>query len=282
MINIICPNAESALISGLRAIKEQGNEIRTRGTQTLEVLHASFLIEDPTDINILNPARKFKTSYAMAEWLWYLSHDPRVNNIGKLASTWNRIADENGVVESNYGVYLRTQWAWVLKDLYDDPESRRATFVINQVHHKGANTQDYPCTHYVQFFIRDSKLHMSVNMRSNDAVYGFCNDVFTFALFQQLMLNDLNLRGKDYKLGHYYHHAGSFHVYDHHYAMMDAILANVVDETAHATDDRQKFILNPEWNWNRINLEKAYLPIEDLTKNEINDFIALSKEKFLL
>jgi thymidylate synthase len=279
MKGFTCSNAEDALLSGLRALKENGREIQTRGTKTLETLHASFLIEDPTDIAIVNPARKFKTSYALAEWLWYLSCNPHVNNIGKLASTWSRIADGNNAVESNYGCYLRLQWPWVLKELHDDPETRRATFVINQVHHKGANPLDYPCTHYVQFFLRENKLHMSVNMRSNDAVYGFCNDVFTFALFQQLMLNDLNQRGNSYELGHYHHHAGSFHVYDHHYAMMDAILANEVQPNV---DGRERFVLKPDCVWNKILLEETHLPKQEMTKEEINRFVNVSKERFLL
>lgn len=274
-----CRNAEEALLSGLKALKDDGSEVQTRGTKTLEILHASFLIEDPTDIAIINPARKFKNSYAFAEWLWYLSCERSVANIGKLASTWNRIADDNDQVESNYGCYLRTQWPWVLKELYDDPETRRATFVINQVHHKGANLLDYPCTHYAQFFIRDNKLHMSVNMRSNDAVYGFCNDVFTFALFHQLMLNDLNVRGRGYELGHYHHYAGSFHVYEHHYNMMNDIISN---ESTDATVERQRFVLKPDLTWNRVMLENLHLPKDEMTKEEINDFTNKSKEKLLL
>ena len=49
-------------------------------------------------------------------------------------------------------------------------------------------------------------------MRSNDLVFGLCNDVFTFSLFQQLMLNELNQSGLSLELGSYHHHAGSLHV----------------------------------------------------------------------
>ena len=117
------------------------------------------------------------------------------------------------------------QWDWVKEELIRDRDSRRATIPINQPYHKSKNKKDYPCTQYVQFFIRDNKLHMGVNMRSNDLVFGFCNDVFTFCLFQQLMLNDLKHSGiEDLELGNYYHHAGSLHVYERHYQMLSDIL----------------------------------------------------------
>ena len=107
-------------------------------------------------------------------------------NIGKLAKIWLDIQDDNGMCESNYGCYLLgDQWHWVVSELLNDRDSRRATIVINQPYHKGKNKKDYPCTQYVHFFIRDNKLHLGVNMRSNDAVFGFCNDVFTFCMFQQ-------------------------------------------------------------------------------------------------
>ena len=96
-------------------------------------------------------------------------------------------------MESNYGLYiLGNQWNYCLEELLKDPDTRRATIAINQPFHKAQNPNDYPCTQYIQFFIRENRLHLCVNMRSNDAVFGFCNDVFTFSLFQQLMLNDLN------------------------------------------------------------------------------------------
>lgn len=270
------PNAESAFLHGLSDIRSNGERVRARGSETIEVMNRSFLIEDPTDITILNPGRKFRDSYAIAEWLWYLSFERSIRNIGKMASTWNRIADDREQVESNYGAYFRSQWAWVLRELYDDPSTRRATFAINQPHHKGANPLDYPCTQYLQFFVRGGKLHMSVCMRSNDAVYGFCNDAFAFALFQQLMLNELNLRGMNLELGSYHHHAGSFHIYEQHYAMMDEVLAAAEGVEA---ADRPKHVLKPELTWNSIEERKLFLPREELTKKQINDFVEQTRKE---
>ena len=40
------------------------------------------------------------------------------------------------------------------------------------------------------------------------------------------MLNDLNMLGANVEIGHYYHHAGSYHVYERHWRMMDLICDN--------------------------------------------------------
>lgn len=224
----------SAFCESLALVKEQGSNVESRGTKQREILFHHICIEDPTALTIAPPLRRFKPVYAIAEWLWYLSCDKNVKNIGKFAETWLKIQDERGEAESNYGEYifgeqtglLGTQWRWVAQELLRDRDTRRATISINQPYHKNKNPLDYPCTNNIHFFIRDNQLHLGVNMRSNCAIFGFCNDVWTFCMFQQLMLNDLNDCGANLTLGRYYHSAGSFHVYERHWKMQDTILAN--------------------------------------------------------
>ena len=214
-----------AFCESLFLLNKFGRHVESRGTKQKEVLFFNCVITDPSALSIEVPARKFKPDYAIAEWCWYLSRSPKVKN---MANIWLQIQDDNGECESNYGCYLfRGQWQWVQEELLNDKDSRRATIVINQPYHKGKNKKDYPCTQYLHFFIRNNKLHLGVNMRSNDAIFGFCNDVFTFCMFQQLMLNDLNSKLEHkIELGDYHHNAGSFHIYEHHYPMMKKILAN--------------------------------------------------------
>ena len=172
----------------LSSLLREAKEVNSRGSTQKEVIFNSFSINDPTDILIDIPERKFSKNYAIAEWLWYLSSNPDVTNIGKFARIWRDIADDNNCVESNYGTYISPQWNWVVEELLSDRDTRRATITINQPYHKVKNKKDYPCTHYLQFMIRENRLHFSANMRSNDLVFGLCNDIFTFCLFQQLML----------------------------------------------------------------------------------------------
>ncbi len=239
-------------------------EVNSRGSKQREKTFCSFTISDPSDLAIDIPGRKFSVNYAVAEWLWYVSANPNINNIGKMASIWKDIADPDQNVESNYGKYFSPQWGWVKRELLSDPDTRRATVVINQPYHKHKNEKDYPCTHYVQFFIRDNKLHMGANMRSNDLVFGFCNDVFTFCLFQQLMLNELRNSGLNIELGSYFHHAGSLHVYERHYGMVDNIISS-----GPYKNPEQKFVLDESFSL----LDCICLPGIDLSKQEINEYV---------
>jgi thymidylate synthase len=279
-----------AFVSSLYNLRTNGNTVRSRGTTQREILFYSIQIKDPTALSIQPPARKFNPDYAIAEWLWYLSRDPSVHNIGKLASIWLRIQDDHGVCESNYGSYLLgEQWEWVLQELISDRDTRRATMVINQPYHKGKNPEDYPCTQYVHFFIRNSKLHMGVNMRSNDAVFGFCNDVFTFCMFQQLMLNDLNQAIYDnnvdkwnkviepISLGEYYHTAGSFHVYETHWKMMNKIVDNYYAKvTVSGWPILNKWKLSDRIISNKI--AEIALPKREMEKEEIYEHTTKIKE----
>lgn len=265
-----------AFVESLQLVSNDGLTVESRGSKQKEILFYSLMIKDPAALAIDVPARKFKPSYATAEWLWYLSKSKSANNIGKLAGIWKQIADGRNEVESNYGRYILgdhfAQWNYCRTELLSDPDSRRATIAINQPHHKSGNPKDYPCTQYIQFFIRNNKLHLGVNMRSNDAVFGFCNDVFTFSLFQQLMLNDLNaeLNGT-LELGHYYHTAGSFHIYEIHWGMMDKIVKNYYAKTSiDGWPSLNKFKLSS--NITTKVIDRFSLPEDEMTKDEITSY----------
>ncbi len=266
-------NLNDTFCSLLTSVFEEGSVVRARGSEQREVLFCNFTIEDPTDLQITSPARKFSSDYAVAEWQWYLSANPKVNNIGKLAKIWSMIQDSNGEAESNYGCYLKPQWEWVVNELLEDRDTRRATFVINQPYHKSKNGSDYPCTHYLHFFIRDNRLHLGVNMRSNDIIFGLCNDVFTFSMFQQLMLNELNSRGAAVTLGTYNHHAGSLHLYERHYSMASKILLE------NKTCPEEKFELSEDISSWKFAMNYA-MPLEDLEKEEIRECAKKAKGDF--
>jgi len=273
---VIYNSLEDALVREIKDVNRNGSETHSRGRVQRENLFRSFCILDPTDLAIKNPARAFNPAYAFTEWFWYLSKDPNVRNIGKFAKIWLDIADSTGRVESNYGTYLLDdQWQFVKDELNRDPYSRRCTIVIHQPVHKYMNNQDMPCTQYLQFFIRDNMLHMGVNMRSNDLIYGFCNDVFTFSLFQQLMLNELRIKIPKLTLGHYYHHTGSMHVYERHFEMMNQILGIQTAKEAiggpstitHSPEHR--FEMKPDVTLDLIQTKGYMMPRMEASKEDI-------------
>jgi len=182
---------------------------------TKALFNVGFYITNPKNNYILNKDRKWSEEYAEAEWQWYLSGDPSVSKLGdiygKVPAIWNRMADTDGNVNSNYG------WQWqrndqlkhVIRLLSDNPETRQAAISIYDAKEWDKYTYDTPCTYAVQFTVVDNKLNMSVVMRSNDIWYGFCNDQYCFSKLQMLVSNETG-----YELGTYYHFAHNLHLYN--------------------------------------------------------------------
>lgn len=190
---------------------------------TVEVMNQTMVLTDPTAIIIHNPHRKFKLPYAVAELLFYLGADRRVGAMGKLASIWDQIKDENGEIESNYGTYLFNEnWKKTAAELVSNNDSRRAIIPIFDKEHIGKNEKDYPCTGFVQFTIREGKLSLHWHMRSQDAIFGMANDFFAAAVILQLMRNEINEinAGNIIELGSVVFQVSSLHIYERHYALM--------------------------------------------------------------
>jgi thymidylate synthase len=196
------------------------NEINSNGVafgDTKALFNVGFTLENPSqkNINVLNPDRKFNLEYAEAEWQWYLSGDPSIDKLGEINGSippiWEKMADSDRKVRSNYG------WQWerehqldkVIQMLKVYPDTRQAVLSIYDGKEISTYRKDTPCTYAVQFTILDNKLHMAVLMRSNDLWFGFCNDQYCFASLQELVAERLSI-----ELGTYYHFAHNLHLYN--------------------------------------------------------------------
>jgi thymidylate synthase len=176
---------------------------------TKAIFNQGFYIEKPIDNNILSSFRNWNLKYAEYEWQWYLNANPNAEEISKRAPIWISHMDKNGDVRSNYG------WQWNREDQLTKvieklkiPDNRQA--VLSFYDGKEIDTYEYdtPCTLSVHFQVINKELCMTVNMRSNDLWFGFCNDQYCFSRLQQLIAEKLNL-----KIGWYYHFASNLHVY---------------------------------------------------------------------
>jgi len=196
------------------------NEINSNGVafgDTKALFNVGFTLENPSqkNINVLNPDRKFNLEYAEAEWQWYLSGDPSIDKLGEINGSippiWEKMADSDRKVRSNYG------WQWerehqldkVIQMLKVYPDTRQAVLSIYDGKEISTYRNDTPCTYAVQFTILNNKLEMSVLMRSNDLWFGFCNDQYCFASLQELVAERLSM-----ELGTYYHFAHNLHLYN--------------------------------------------------------------------
>jgi len=182
---------------------------------TKALFNIGFYLENPNDKMIINKERKWSLDYAEAEWQWYLSGDSNIKKLGeiygKIPAIWQKMADESGEVNSNYGwQWMRNaQLSHVINKLRDYPDTRQAAISIYDAKEIAKYHHDTPCTYAVQFSIIDDLLCMSVYMRSNDLWYGFCNDQYQFANLQELVASMLGI-----EIGWYYHHAHNLHLYN--------------------------------------------------------------------
>ena len=209
-------NANSAFAHLFDTIIRDG--ATRNGTKTL--FNCGFYIMDPTNCAITVPWRKWKPDYAKREWEWYLSRDRSVAEIKKYAKIWDNMHNGDNIVNSNYG------WQWnrnnqlekCINQLRVNPNTRQAYVSIFDGKEKDEYEFDTPCTMYIGFVIVDNKLCMNVNMRSNDLIYGFCNDQYCFSQLQQSVAIALGL-----EVGWYYHFASDMHIYEKHWFMNNKI-----------------------------------------------------------
>lgn len=192
-------------------IKEEGlNQLNTR-----TIFNMGFYIYNPLKNEITCDFRKWNKDYAEAEWQWYLSANPDATEISKRAPIWKNHMDENGHVRSNYGwQWCRgSQYDYIIDILYNslvnNLDTRKAVLTFYDGKEINTYSYDTPCTNSIHFQIVERKLCMTVNMRSNDLWYGFCNDQYCFSKLQEMVAKDLGI-----EVGWYYHFASNMHIYN--------------------------------------------------------------------
>lgn len=195
------------------------------GVKTVEITNANFIADANTIFGKVNH------DYVARELAWYTSESLNVNDIpGGAPAIWKQVADKDGFINSNYGwcVYSEDnnhQYYHVLTELENRPDSRRAIMIYTRPtmwggHNKNGRS-DFMCTNTVQYLIRDYKVHAIVNMRSNDAWAGYRNDyAWQSHLLNKLVLGLYN-RGKNYKAGEIFWCAGSLHIYERQFYLIN-------------------------------------------------------------
>ena len=221
-----------AYLESLKSLMSTGIVNNARGTVSKEYLDACIVVENPMSCLYTNPVRGSQKKYLAAEFMWYFMGRNDVGFISKHAKFWESIQNPDGTANSAYGNLIfnvknhagTSQYQWALTSLIKDQYTRQAVMHFNMPVHQYAENKDFVCTMYANFHIRNNKLHLSVFMRSNDAIWGTPTDVAFFCALQLQMLSHLKPTYPDLELGQYSHIANSYHVYDRHYELVDQML----------------------------------------------------------
>lgn len=174
---------------------------------------------------------KTEESYVERELNWYLSESLSINPDMSDIKIWAQTADKDGFINSNYGWCIFSdenfnQYKSAVEFLKKDRQSRQSTCIytrpsIQQDWNKNGR-YDMICTFATQHLIRNDELHYIVNMRSNDAIYGFKNDFAWHYYVANKMSAELGC-----KKCYIHWNAGSFHVYSRHFGLLDRLIAKM-------------------------------------------------------
>lgn len=211
-------------------IENTEQESSPRGLKVKERLLATLPINPIYPIANFSD-RKFNWKYFAGELAWYLKKDRDIDYINNFSSFWKGITNPGtNEINSNYGsLVLNEQLDWVIKSLIKDKNTRQAIAFFNRPQFQFEGNKDFVCTMYANFFIRNNKLHMKIQMRSNDIFYGLTFDAPFFSFLHQTVYQSvwrervLNGEDEHLELGTYYHCADNIHFYERHFELANKI-----------------------------------------------------------
>ena len=237
---------DELLYSGLKKLKDAPEVDSRLGDKTKEILGMKFILNNPCNRYMLSKTRKHNIAHQIFESLWVLTGNSRLSHLSRFLPNCKDFSDNwdgnEGTWRSQYGQRLRwwqkdnvgplehyapddyvDQWRNVVEELKTHPNTRQAVMTIWDPEVDGnfkVTVKDRACNNWIQFLLRNNKLHMFVTQRSSDGIWGLSAiNVPEFTFMQELTASVLGC-----ELGTYNHVIGSFHIYDRHYERMDEII----------------------------------------------------------
>lgn len=203
-----------------------------RGMEVKEIINCVIEVQEPNMNMFKSEFRSSPEKYIGAELLWYFSGTNKSDFIENYASMWKQLKNEKGEVNSAYGnlifteknEYDYTQYQWVIQSLKKDKDSRQAFMHFNKPYHQHDGNKDQVCTLTALFHIRNNKLNMTLNMRSNDVILGFMTDFTFFNILHQQVFLHMKQYYPEIEMGSYTHTSHSMHLYARHYELVERML----------------------------------------------------------
>lgn len=209
--------------------QEQDFRVSKSGSKTVEIQNAHFICDK--DYIIREP----NYDYAKREVEWYLNQSLNVNDIpGGAPKIWIDCADKDGFINSNYGWCIFSeengyQFNRCLDALKKDISTRQGVMIYNRPNmwddSEKNGRHDFMCTYSTQSFLNEKPdgiyLKYIVYMRSNDAVFGFNNDLFWHKWVRDHLAWHLRETYGEIKCDPVEWNSGSLHVYERHFKFLE-------------------------------------------------------------
>ena len=170
---------------------------------------------DPTRNVLFDPVRDANPFFHFLESMWILAGRRDVAFLKWVLPTVAQYSDDQVKFHGAYGYRLRKALGFdqvesAIEVLHKRPTSRQVVMQIwNSKLDLDGNTNDVPCNDLVMCKIRNGALNITVNNRSNDAIWGaYGANAVQFSMLQMYMAARLGV-----KVGRYTQVSDSMHVY---------------------------------------------------------------------
>lgn len=253
----------------------EGTNVRTRWEDGTEANYISIVgVSNKYDvekefpmITLRNNTNTVKRAIDEVLWIW----QRKSNNVNNLNShIWDQWADENGSIGKAYGYQMAKKYDfktksgikhidqvdYVLDLLKNDTSSRRImTSVFNFEDLKDMNLE--PCAYGTQWLVKEGKLHLILNQRSQDMLAANGWNIMQYAALQHMFAQCAGL-----KVGTLTHNIGDCHIYDRHIPLIKQLIG------AQAMNVSPKLIIhNNTTNFYDFKVEDFEIKDYDYNKN---------------
>ena len=180
-------------------------------------------------ITLRNNTNTIKKAIDEILWIW----QKKSNDVKDLNShIWDQWTDENGTIGKAYGYQLGKKYEFKTKEgikemdqvdyvlylLKNDPSSRRImTNIFNHEELKDMRLE--PCAYGTQWLVKENKLHLILNQRSQDMLTANGWNVMQYAALQYMFAQVSGL-----EVGTLTHNIGDCHIYDRHIPLVEKLL----------------------------------------------------------
>lgn len=248
---MLLQNLNSMVLDLLVDLRDYGDIVTVNGQETTELLMSSNIVENPKQRICILQGRDGNIFAQIAETLWMLYGRNDLDWLERYIPQCKNWSDDGETWRAAYGPRLRywqagtDQIAQVINKLQKDPQTRQAVITLwDPAQDWIEYSKDYPCNNWLHFIVRGGELHLSVQVRSNDVMYGLSHvDFFGWSVLQELIANCIGLPVGVLAWG-----ATSMHVYKRHYS-----------KQAHMLE------LNDSYNG-------EYPPVVSMRENTLTDF----------
>lgn len=216
----------------------KGTHVRTRWEDGSEANYISIIgVTNKYDVSkefpmitLRNNTNTVKKAIDEILWIW----QKKSNNVNDLNShIWDQWADENGSIGKAYGYQMQKKYDfktksgiktmdqvdYVLELLKNDSSSRRImTNIFNFEDLKDMNLE--PCAYGTQWIVKEGKLHLILNQRSQDMLAANGWNTMQYAALLHMFAQCAGL-----EVGTLTHNIGDCHIYDRHIPLIEKLIS---------------------------------------------------------